>query len=45
MMRGLLVVIGILVALGAYSYGMFHTLLPTRSNFVNVSKLWCAARL
>lgn len=37
MIRVLLVVIGILVALGVYSYDMFHTLLPTRSNFVDVA--------
>ena len=35
--RVLAVVLGILVGLGVYSYGMFHTLLPTWSNLVDVA--------
>ena len=33
----LLVVLGILVGVGVYSYGMFRTLLPTRSNIADVA--------
>jgi hypothetical protein len=36
MMRGVRVLAGILVASAVYSYGMFHTLLPTASNFADV---------
>jgi hypothetical protein len=35
--RLLVVALGILFGLGIYSYGMFHTLLPAWSNFVNVA--------
>jgi hypothetical protein len=34
--RVLVLVLGILVGLGVYSYGMFHTLLPSWSNLANV---------
>ena len=37
MIRGLLVVLGMLVALGVYSYGMFHTFLPSWSNIADVA--------
>jgi hypothetical protein len=37
MSRGLVVVIGILVGLGVYSYGMFHTFLPSWSNIADVA--------
>ena len=36
MIRGLVVVVGVVVGLAVYSYGMFHTLLPTTSNFADV---------
>jgi hypothetical protein len=34
--RVLVVVLGILVGMGAYSYGMFHRLLPARANLADV---------
>jgi hypothetical protein len=37
MIRILVVVLGIVVGLGAYSYGMFHTLLPTWANITDVA--------
>jgi hypothetical protein len=37
MMRALVVVAGIVVGLGVYSYGMFHTFLPTWSNIADVA--------
>jgi hypothetical protein len=36
MIRGPVVVVGIAVGLGVYSYGMFHTLLPTSANLADV---------
>jgi len=35
--RMLVVALGLLVGLGIYSYGMFHTLLPTWSNIADVA--------
>jgi hypothetical protein len=37
LIRLLILVVGILVALGVYSYGMFHTLLPEWSNIDDVA--------
>ena len=37
MIRALVAVLGILVGLGVYSYGMFHTLLPAPSKIIDVA--------